>query len=89
MGDDFGDRADFEIPIAAFEGLELPHFIRDLDPVSEILIFHYSLLIDLEKVSEGVEKPMPMTLAKFTVLIKPMRFSLVVHFEQYPSRSLS
>jgi hypothetical protein len=44
VGDNFGDRADFEVPIATLQGFELTHFIGDLDPVSEILIFHYFLL---------------------------------------------
>jgi len=53
--DQFSDRTDFEVPIATLEGLEFPHFIGDLNPVSQILIFHYSLLDNLATLSVGVK----------------------------------
>jgi len=42
VGDDLGNCANFEIPIATFQGLELAHFFGNLDPVAQILIFHFS-----------------------------------------------
>jgi D-beta-D-heptose 7-phosphate kinase/D-beta-D-heptose 1-phosphate adenosyltransferase len=74
MADDFRNRTYFEIPVAAFEGFELTHFIRDLDPVSEILIFHYLLLSQLATVIKEAKLTAFSTLAKFVPGIKQGKF---------------